>query len=191
MKKQLDIRVIRTQNALLESLEELIKVKKLSQITITELCTNASINRNTFYYHYNNINELLNENKQIMINEMTAILEDNKRHDKTGLINICRCIKKHPHFLNILISPNCDMDFFNDFFNIASRKTEVFIVKNEKITTARERYLAAYCTAAANAVIRAWILDGLKESPEEISDIIWECSKNGVFKIMFPGDKFN
>ena len=47
MKKSTDIRVIKTQKALLCALDELIKTKKLSNITITELCTKANINRNT------------------------------------------------------------------------------------------------------------------------------------------------
>ena len=191
MKKQLDIRVVRTQNALLESLEEIIATKKLSQITITELCSKAAINRNTFYYHYNNIYELLNENKLAIVEEMTSILVDNKRHDNSGLINICRCIKNHPHFLNILISPNCDLDFFNEVFNLAADKTEVFIINNENIQNSRDRYLTTYCPAAANAVIRSWIIKGMVESPEEIADIIWQCSKKGVFSLMFPNEKFN
>ena len=82
MRKATDIRVVRTQNALLEALEELIKTKKLSCISITELCSKAGINRNTFYYHYNNIYELLDENKQIMIDELNEILTNNKTSNK-------------------------------------------------------------------------------------------------------------
>ena len=49
MRNARDIRVVRTQTALLEALEELIKKKKLSCITITDLCAQAKINRNTFF----------------------------------------------------------------------------------------------------------------------------------------------
>ena len=81
MKKNRDIRVIRTQTALLEALEELIKTKKLSNITITELCTAAKINRNTFYYHYNNIFECLDEHKKLIIDDLTEIAEISKTHN--------------------------------------------------------------------------------------------------------------
>ena len=61
MRNTRDIRVIRTQTAILKALAELIQKKKLSAITITDLCAKASINRNTFYYHYNNIIDFLDE----------------------------------------------------------------------------------------------------------------------------------
>ena len=86
MKRTRDIRVIRTQTALLEALEDLIKTKKLSNITITELCTAPKINRNTFYYHYNNIFEFLDEHKKIIIDDLNEISEISKTHNKQNLV---------------------------------------------------------------------------------------------------------
>ena len=147
MRKATDIRVVRTQNALLEALEELIKTKKLSCISITELCSKAGINRNTFYYHYNNIYELLDENKQIMIDELNEILTNNKTSNKEALINLCKCIKKHPKFLSILISPNCDLDYFNDIFSLASEKTRELIENRKEIKSSRDLLICYYCNA--------------------------------------------
>ena len=103
MRNTRDIRVVRTQTALLEALEELIKKKKLSCITITDLCAQAKINRNTFYYHYNNIFEFLDEHKQIVIEDMNKVLEKSRSHSKQAHVELCQALKRHPHFLNILI----------------------------------------------------------------------------------------
>ena len=191
MKRTRDIRVIRTQTALLEALEDLIKTKKLSNITITELCTAAKINRNTFYYHYNNIFEFLDEHKKIIIDDLNEISEISKTHNKQNLVEVFSVLKKHPHFLNILISPNCDLDFFNEIFDVASSKASIIFSKDPSIITNREKLLCAYCNAGCNAVIITWIMNDMKETPEEIADFIWLSSKNGIFSLLFPNEEFN
>ncbi len=190
MKRSRDIRVIRTQTALLEALEDLIKTKKLSNITITELCTAAKINRNTFYYHYNNIFEFLDEHKKIIIEDLNEISEISKTHNKQNLVEVFTVLKKHPHFLNILISPNCDLDFFNEIFDVASSKASIIFTKDPSIITNREKLLCAYCNAGCNAVIITWIMNDMKETPEEIADFIWLSSKNGIFSLLFPNEEF-
>ena len=191
MKRTRDIRVIRTQTALLEALEDLIKTKKLSNITITELCTAAKINRNTFYYHYNNIFEFLDEHKKLIIDDLNEIAEISKTHNKQNLVEVFTVLKKHPHFLNILISPNCDLDFFNEIFEVASSKASIIFSKDPNTLTNRERLLCAYCNAGCNAVIITWIMNDMKESPEEIADFIWTSSKNGIFSLLFPNEEFD
>ena len=191
MKRTRDIRVIRTQTALLEALEDLIKTKKLSNITITELCTAAKINRNTFYYHYNNIFEFLDEHKKLIIDDLNDIAEISKTHNKQNLVEVFAVLKKHPHFLNILISPNCDLDFFNEIFDVASSKASIIFSKDPNTLTNRERLLCSYCNAGCNAVIITWIMNDMKESPEEIADFIWTSSKNGIFSLLFPNEEFN
>ena len=191
MKRTRDIRVIRTQTALLEALEDLIKTKKLSNITITELCTAAKINRNTFYYHYNNIFEFLDEHKKLIIDDLNDITEISKTHNKQNLVEVFAVLKKHPHFLNILISPNCDLDFFNEIFDVASSKASIIFSKDPKTLTNRERLICSYCNAGCNAVIITWIMNDMKESPEEIADFIWTSSKNGIFSLLFPNEEFN
>ena len=191
MKRTRDIRVIRTQTALLEALEDLIKTKKLSNITITELCTAAKINRNTFYYHYNNIYEFLDEHKKLIIDDLNDITEISKTHNKQNLVEVFAVLKKHPHFLNILISPNCDLDFFNEIFDVASSKASIIFSKDPNTLTNRERLLCSYCNAGCNAVIITWIMNDMKESPEEIADFIWTSSKNGIFSLLFPNEEFN
>ena len=190
MKRSRDIRVIRTQTALLEALENLLKTKKLSGITITELCNEAKINRNTFYYHYNNIFEFLDEHKQIILNELSVITPVGKTHSKQNLVEVFRVLKNHPYFLKILISPNCDLDFFNEIFDVATQKSSINTTKADAELNNKELLLCTYCNAGCNAVIISWILNGMKESPEVIADVIWESAKKGVFSILFPDEEF-
>ena len=184
MAKTRDIRVIRTQTALLEALEEILKTKKLTNITITQLCSVASINRNTFYYHYNNIIDFLDEHKQIVLNDLDEIPDVSSTHNKDNLTKIIRCISHHPHFINIIISPNCDIDFSSQIFETASKKTSVFLTDNGKKQSSRYKMLVSFCNAGSNAVMIDWVANGMKEKPEEISTLIWDAAKLGIFPLM-------
>lgn len=186
MKKSTDIRVVKTQKALLDALEKLIKNKKLSCITITELCSEAKINRNTFYYHYNNIYELLDENKKLMIEEINDITDVSTSHNKESLVSLCKCLKRYPRFLNILISPNCDLDYFNDIFSVATEKTKVMMNMSKNNSSIKEYLACQFCNAGTNAVICTWIINGMNETPEEIADIILNSAINGPINIMYP-----
>lgn len=56
-----DKRVIRTKKAIRTALFKLLETKDLSAVTITELTQKANVNRRTFYTHYKNITEILEE----------------------------------------------------------------------------------------------------------------------------------
>lgn len=56
-----DKRVIRTKKAIRAALFKLLETKDLSAVTITELTQKANVNRRTFYTHYKNITEILEE----------------------------------------------------------------------------------------------------------------------------------
>lgn len=61
-----DLRIIRTKEAIRKTFEEMIIEMDYEQISIKELALRARINRETFYLHYNTLDDLLRE----MQNEM-------------------------------------------------------------------------------------------------------------------------
>lgn len=56
-----DKRVIRTKKAIKEALFRIMEEKDISSISISELTQEANINRRTFYTHYHNITDILEE----------------------------------------------------------------------------------------------------------------------------------
>ena len=44
-----------------EALINLLEYKDIDFITIKEICNKAGVNRSTFYLHYENISDLINE----------------------------------------------------------------------------------------------------------------------------------
>ncbi len=56
-----DKRVIRTKKAIKAALFKIMENKDISAITISELTAEANVNRRTFYTHYRNLTDILNE----------------------------------------------------------------------------------------------------------------------------------
>ncbi|WP_142293069.1 TetR/AcrR family transcriptional regulator, partial [Staphylococcus aureus] len=67
-----DLRVKKTQRALMDSFLELLKTKNFSQITVQDLCDRAMVRRSTFYRHYSDKYDLLN---QVLANFFNSLHE--------------------------------------------------------------------------------------------------------------------
>lgn len=74
-KHSTDKRVVRTKKAIKEALFRLMESKALGDITISELTSAANVNRRTFYTHYHNLTDILDEIELDLVQELTAILK--------------------------------------------------------------------------------------------------------------------
>jgi AcrR family transcriptional regulator len=59
MKKQTDLRVLKNKQLIKSAFLELLSTKRFEDITVSQICQKALINRSTFYFHYENKVELL------------------------------------------------------------------------------------------------------------------------------------
>lgn len=57
---KVDLRVQKTEQALLDAMQTLLETKPMSRITISDLCTAAKVRRATFYTHFQDKNDFLN-----------------------------------------------------------------------------------------------------------------------------------
>lgn len=64
--------VKRTKQAFTNSLVELSKDTPWNKITVKMLCENAGLSRNAFYFHYKDINDLIEDIEDSVVNEATS-----------------------------------------------------------------------------------------------------------------------
>ena len=76
-----------TELALVQALKNLLSVKPLNKITISDITNECGINRMTFYYHFQDIYDLA---EWACIQEMDKVLQQNKTHDtwQEGVLHI-------------------------------------------------------------------------------------------------------
>ena len=77
---------LNTKIKIQESLKELLKTKKVEEITISEVIKESKISRSTFYSHYKNINEIIIEIiDDIFKHVLSSNLNKEKHHDFSNI----------------------------------------------------------------------------------------------------------
>lgn len=76
-----DLRALRTRKSIMDSFVELSSKKEFKDITIKDITSEAMINRATFYYHFNDIYDLLEK----VLSEVLVINLNYERYQDTVL----------------------------------------------------------------------------------------------------------
>lgn len=173
-----DLRVKKTQRALMDSFLELLKTKNFSQITVQDLCDRAMVRRSTFYRHYSDKYDLLN---QVLANFFNSLHEshlDNLlvKEPKTYFENMVR------ETLYFLIE---NRDTIQSVFTIAYYDEITRIVYNQLYKGVERQVnfdirhgirfnidLEVYMEFMAGGILRiiyAWLKEGQKRSVEDLT----------------------
>ncbi len=165
----MDQRIVVTKSMLKNALILLLNTKQLSSISITELCKKASINRNTFYSHFDSVHDLYNEMEELLIQDIQTTLK--KPHsNKERLLELCITIRKHTALFKIAFNNEENYKTINKLF-ISTRN--IF-----KFTYALNTYQYIYRESGSTAIIKRWVLNDCIESPEKIAKLLYKLNHN-------------
>ena len=70
-----DRRVRKTKQQFRQGLTDLMKMKSIKDITVKELTEYVDMNRGTFYLHYRDVFDLLEQMEQELLDKMVALFE--------------------------------------------------------------------------------------------------------------------
>src|SRR5574344_803707 len=87
-----------TKIAIAYALKELVQEKALNKITIQDIADKCGINRQTFYYHFQDIIDLV---RWILISDAEKLVKGNKTYDtwQKGYSAVFETIKKDKAFI--------------------------------------------------------------------------------------------
>jgi probable dihydroxyacetone kinase regulator len=159
-----------TKKALAQSLKELGATKILDKITVADITEHCGVNRQTFYYHFNDKYELLS---WIYTQELFVPLTQDLTFDNWGdkLIELFKYMKRQKKFfMNTIKSSN---NFYAEYlekvlielFNKAIQDLDIYNHLDEKEQSVYARFFAYGLTG----VIVDWTLTGMKENEEELA----------------------
>lgn len=162
-------RVIISKRMLKDALLSLLKEKRLMDVTVKELCERSGINRSTFYRHYDNVSDLLDEVIDDIVNLLVSTSNSSLNdpgNTLSYLSNTLLFFRDHDEYDPLISSENFTMD-------ILGRKIEEEMINSLPIKSSRhQRYLIRYLMNGSYGIIKSWIMNGRKEDVKEISDMI-------------------
>ncbi len=177
---------VKMDNALIKILEQ----KEFEYITVKEVCNVAGVNRSTFYLHYNNTVDLLEETATYIIDKFFAYFPVDPK-EKVRQYNDCdinelifispeyilpyltfikenqSLFKTSMKHLTAMGFGNVFNELFKNVFNPAlnrfgfPEKDRVFIIK--------------FYLTGVTAIVMEWIKNDCSEPVEDICRIIMEC----------------
>ncbi|CDM68921.1 hypothetical protein CM240_1763 [Clostridium bornimense] len=184
--KNTDRRIRKTKKFLKDGLIELMLEKSINDISVKELTEKIDLNRGTFYLHYKDIFDLLEQIEDEFLQEFNKIMfshsEDHLECSLLSLlIDIFNYLKTNAGICTVLLSNNGDRNFINKIKELIRAKCfSVWTVMFELPKTDAFDYFYTFIVSGCIGIFEAWLNNGLKESPYEIASLTESFILNGI-----------
>ena len=177
---------VRFDRALLALLEK----KTFEYITVSELCAEAGVNRSTFYLHYENTQDLLQETTAYLMQDFMSVFpvdaaDIHKRLEfgDPGELNFIHDQYLHPYlayirdnrrvFSAVLSHPSTFR--FEDIFQKLFDGIFNPILERYRYPAQDRKYVLMFYLNGLTAIVQEWLKDDCQKSLEEVSGLIRLC----------------
>lgn len=166
--KKLDRRTAYTRKVIRESLYKLLEKKHLSEITVKELCEEADINRTTFYRNYMDIYDLYEKLEEELTER--AFSDGNIVEDRYKLL---RVIYENQTFYREFFDSKLESRYIREAIQKMYDEMKKLLIERGSYDEKSFRILYLYNYHGEVGVIREWLDEGCKESPEDFGQILY------------------
>lgn len=170
-------RIYITKKMLKDALLNLLSKKNLLDITVKELCDESNINRTTFYRHYDNISDLLDEiidDISQMIANTNKLANNNPNNSLDYIMDTIKFFYEHHEYDSLIKSGKYTLNRITS--NVKDVVSQNFTNKDSQYN----HYLMNYIFNGTYGILEEWIRNDRDVDYKTISDIIYTLSKNTV-----------
>ncbi|MDO4296479.1 MAG: TetR/AcrR family transcriptional regulator [bacterium] len=184
--KTLDRRVRKTRALYRSCLAKLLKEKKIQEISVREISELADLNRGTFYLHYRDVFDLLDQIETELLDDLNETLlkyspEELKEKPSLVFQEVYTLVLENQDILEILMGDNGDLKFITRLKEIVKKKClddwmTLFSCKSAQYSEAYYYYMISGCIGLAEY----WMQTGMKESPAELAELSEKILLDGI-----------
>lgn len=181
MGNKADARIAKTNEKLRNALLELMKKQSIDTISVTELCKTAGINRNTFYSHYREPVDLLNEIENELLGMMWNTLSqaDKLAADlNTYIRSALQTINQNRELCYIILSRHGNRHFVKSLIEML-QPLVVHSWVAMGMTEEESAITYTYCVGGAIAVLEQWVNENYQTDVNRLSDMLSDLIENG------------
>ena len=163
---QIDSRVLKTEQAIKEAFMELVKEKGYNQVTVSDICKKSSINRNTFYLHYLDKDDLVGKMLKTAYSTMDNALKDYAIKYKTSMRRISE-VQIRWGIRNLLLFMESDKELYktilqdeslNGYIDVMAKMLKKHIAELLDISNASGNMIYEYAFSGMFGLIKQWVL---------------------------------
>ncbi len=181
---------LNTKRMLAASLKKFMAKKPFSKITVSELIADCDVNRNTFYYHFEDIYALL---RWMLETEAIDVVKhfDLTKDYKEAILFVMDYMESNDHILNCAydsIGQEEMKRFFYPEFNgiisslIQSAEEDFHL----KLEDDYRQFLTEFYTEALAGILINWLKDGSSRDREATVHFIYKTVRKSLKGILAP-----
>ncbi len=182
---------LNTKHTLVTSLKKLMETKPLSKITISEICNGCGMNRKTFYYHFEDIYDMLRwmlEQEALEVVKQFDLLTDYEEVIRF----IIDYVDANDHILSCVydaMGREGMKRFFLSDFHISISVIIEGIEKAMNISVSQnyKQFLCDFYTNALSGILIDWFLDRTMRTKEEMINYITLTVRTSLMGAVFAG----
>ena len=170
-----------TKRLIREAMLELLKKESIQNISVSELCQCAGINRTTFYNHYDGTYEVLAEIEENFLTELSGSGE--AHGNSGGLVQhieaLCTRLQQNAEVAILLLNNNVDPQFSQKLLS-GQGLGGVWQQLGSGYTAEERELLADFLRGGAYAMVCRWLVGGCRQTPKQIAALLAKTIQNGV-----------
>ena len=171
----IDRRIRKTRKQLKDCLISLLKTKRIQDITVRELTEMADLNRGTFYLHYKDVFDLLEQTETELLGKLNSVIQKHRAEELLDrpfniLHEVYTLVYENASLVEILLGENGDLNFLNRMKQIMRDKCLhdwMEVVRTES-TAVFDAYFA-FIVSGCLGLVQHWLKTGLKETPVQMA----------------------
>ena len=144
-----------------KSFINMLQKKEINRISVTDICKDTGLNRSTFYANYIDIYDLADKLREKLEKDLESHFSENTARDAITMFS---------HIYENQI-------FYKTYFKLGyDEKHQPYIydtTRAEKDFKGKHiKYHIEFFKNGLNSIIKMWLNDGCKETPEEMAEIL-------------------
>lgn len=171
-----EITTMRTKSVLSSSLKKMMKKKSLSKITVTDIIADCQVNRKTFYYHFQDVYDLLDwtlkQETALVIQQFDLAIEYNE-----AILYVMEYMENNEYIINC-ISDSMGLDairtfLYNDFVDLVSSIIDSAEIKHDKrLDDDYKKFLCLFYSSAISFILFDWFKSKRREDKTVVCEKI-------------------
>ncbi len=178
----MDKRILKSKKKLTNTLLELLKNKRLEDITVLELCHKANINRTTFYKYYKDIEDLVLKIENSLISDLAQIIPEIKRNYLISFTSkIIETFASKKEIYTRLLSENGDHTFLRRILRLVyDESIEEWKKLLRKASANDLEKIYSFIVDGSIGIIKKWIKEECQDDPQNVAIFINKICMSGL-----------
>ena len=190
-------RKTQTKTIIKQVFTKLLLEKGINSLTVSDITRESNINRGTFYLHYVDKYDLLEQLENEIINNLTIILlKDSGGNPNdplelipySSILNALYYVKEDFEFIMALVGNGGDPAFIEKFKDVIKKLIESKVNQSTSLNLSMKGlpndYANEILLSSIISIISLWIKKGGIESPEDVAKIISQAREISPYELL-------